>query len=158
DFQGNYALYHGNLQIGENHRAAMFLVEKVFSGLKIPLIIAGANPFPALHQTIKQYKHIQLIANPDARKMDKLFHEAGLIVLPAMQRSGIKLKLIDSLMSGKPVLANAAMLAGTGLEMYLPRVETPEEWQNAIRMHFENPAEYRLNQESLKRFENAENI
>jgi hypothetical protein len=35
---GRYALYHGKLSVGENDEAARFLVEHVFSKLKVPFL------------------------------------------------------------------------------------------------------------------------
>ncbi|HOW32298.1 MAG TPA: hypothetical protein PLP88_12105, partial [Bacteroidales bacterium] len=42
--KGGYALYHGNLSVAENLRAAEYLIREVFNDLQIPLKIAGLNP------------------------------------------------------------------------------------------------------------------
>ena len=62
--KGAFCLYHGNLAVAENHQAALFLVEKVYPLIHIPLYIAGANPRKELFEKISQYPHIQLIENP----------------------------------------------------------------------------------------------
>ena len=42
--RGDYLLYHGNLAVSENVEAALYLIEKVFSKIDFPVIIAGKNP------------------------------------------------------------------------------------------------------------------
>ena len=51
--RGEFALYHGNLEVGENNLAAVFLAKEVFNALDIPLVIAGNNPSEEL-------KHLKL--------------------------------------------------------------------------------------------------
>lgn len=41
---GKFILYHGNLGVGENNYAALFLVNEVFSKIEIPSVIAEAIP------------------------------------------------------------------------------------------------------------------
>lgn len=41
--KGDYCLYHGNLSVDENEAAVFFLVEEIFAGLQIPLIISGKD-------------------------------------------------------------------------------------------------------------------
>ena len=42
---GTFCLYHGNLSVSENEKAAIWLLENVFHQLKIPFVIAGKKPF-----------------------------------------------------------------------------------------------------------------
>ena len=42
--KGDYALYHGSLDVGENNHAALQLVNEVFNDLPYHLIVAGKNP------------------------------------------------------------------------------------------------------------------
>lgn len=114
--QGEYCLYHGNLAIAENHEAALYLIREIFPNQAIPLVIAGANPRPELIQAINRHEHIRLHANPDDNEMEKLLQDAQVHVLPAMQVSGVKLKLLHALFSGRHVLVNPDMVAGSGLE------------------------------------------
>jgi len=113
---GNYCLYQGNLSVEENEEAALFLVEKVFSQLQIPFIIAGKNPSLKLQAAADSLKNCTLIANPDKAKMDVLIEDAHIHVLPTFQNTGLKLKLLHALFQGRFVLVNNEMLTGTGLE------------------------------------------
>ncbi|NBR32127.1 MAG: DUF1176 domain-containing protein, partial [Sphingomonadaceae bacterium] len=42
--KGRFVLYHGNLGVGENNKAALFLVHEVFPMLSVPCVIAGNHP------------------------------------------------------------------------------------------------------------------
>ena len=39
--KGEFALYHGSLAVGENNKAALYLVNEVFNNIDTTLIIAG---------------------------------------------------------------------------------------------------------------------
>src|ERR1019366_3969226 len=99
--KGNFCLYHGNLEVGENNEAALYLVNKVFSKIKIPLIIAGHKPSDELIQSVSNYSHIQLKANIPTNEIDELIKNAQINVLPTFQATGIKLKLLAVLFTGR---------------------------------------------------------
>lgn len=135
---GNFALYHGNLQVSENRLAALFLAEKVFAQLDYPLVIAGkmaSNDAILLNENKKPItnSNLHITANPDYETLQKLFHSAQIHVLPAFQTTGIKLKLINSLYNGRHCLANEAMVNGTGLEALCHIANTPEEFRQKIK-------------------------
>ena len=135
--QGDYALYHGNLAVPENKQAALFLAKWVFDGLSIPLIIAGKHPDADI--VALQNNHIRVVANPSDPELNQLIQHAQVHVLPAFQNTGIKLKLLHALYAGRHIIANKAMLEGTGLGAQITLAETPAEWQNALRACFETP-------------------
>ena len=113
--KGDYILFHGNLSIAENYDAAMWLVENVFSRLQYHVIIAGLNPPPFLKQAMAKYKQMELMANLAAEDMARLIANAHIHVMYTAQGTGLKLKLLHVLFTGRFILCNAAMLEGTGL-------------------------------------------
>ena len=113
---GSYALYHGNLTVAENLKAAEYLVKEVFNDIDIPLRIAGLNPPKSLKKLVDRYGNISLIASPDEDKMNELLGEAHVNVMVTFQPTGLKLKLLNTLYNGRHVLVNPDMLAGTGLD------------------------------------------
>jgi glycosyltransferase involved in cell wall biosynthesis len=113
---GNYALYHGNLSVAENEKAAFWLLEKIFNDMDIPLVIAGKNPPERLIKLCHKRPTTCIIANPDEHEMNDLISKAHLHILPSYTDSGIKLKLINALFKGRHVIVNEAMVAGTKLE------------------------------------------
>lgn len=122
---GKYALYHGNLSVPENYRAAQFLIKRVFNTTDIPLVIAGLDPPGWLKKMIRKYGNIELVANPAKETMERLIGEAQVNILITGQATGFKIKLIHALFGGRFVLANPAMVNGTGLSGLCTVAESP---------------------------------
>ncbi len=114
--KGSFALYHGNLSVGENNEAAIYLVKDVFSKVKIPFVIAGSKPSMQLREAIAGHSHISLQADIDADAIHHLIHTAQINVLPTFQPTGIKLKLLSALFNGRHAVVNDSMIQNTGLE------------------------------------------
>ena len=158
--KGNYCLYHGNLSVVENEKAAVWLCE-IFKGLNIPLIIAGKNPSNQLMKTAQQNKNISLISNPSEEKMNELISDAQINILPSFNSSGIKIKLLNVLFMGRHCIVNNATVRETGLESLCHSAETEEEFKDAIKQLFDesfeaNEIEQR-NQLLKKEFNNKTN-
>lgn len=136
---GDFCLYHGNLEVGENNEAALYLVNEVFSKITIPLIIAGRKPSSELKSAIEKYSHIQLKANINTPEIDELISNAQLNVLPTFQATGIKLKLLAALFNGRHCVVNTPMVANTGLEGLCSIQNTAEEMASEIKRLFELP-------------------
>ena len=129
---GNYALYHGNLSVGENEFALRYLVNEVWEkDFPLDFIAAGKNPSDDLIKFLKE-RNIKCIINPNHLEMNQLIRNAKINLLPTFQSTGIKLKLINSLSNGGFCLANSIMLEGTGLEKFCYLADTPQEWKNEI--------------------------
>ena len=114
--KGEYALYHGNIEVPENSHAAAYLVNEVFNDMDIPLIIAGMNPPERIKKMINGKKNIEIISNPDDEKMYDLIRKAQVNILVTFQATGLKLKLLNVLYQGRYCLVNDKMLNGTGLD------------------------------------------
>ena len=113
---GTYCVYHGNLSVEENEKAAIWLVEKVFNDLMVPFVIAGKNPSSKLQKLIEQKENICLVGNPQDDEMRDLISKAQINVLPSFNETGIKLKLINALFNGRHCVVNDAAVEDTGLE------------------------------------------
>lgn len=135
----DYALYHGNLSVGENNIAALYLVNEIFNDLPYKLIIAGNNPGKALKKAISKNSNVSLIADSDHIKINHLIAEAKINVLPTFQDTGIKLKLLNALYSGQHCLVNDFMVKGTGLEELCLIANTTGEWKQKIKELFNSP-------------------
>jgi hypothetical protein len=134
--KGNFCLYHGNLSVVENEKAALWLLENVFSQIDIPFIIAGKNPSSTLKSQSERSKNVQLIANPSQNKMEDLFKNAQIHLLPSFNSTGIKIKLLNALFNGRFIITNAASLEGTGLETLCEIAESPNEYIQRIQQIF----------------------
>jgi hypothetical protein len=82
----------------------------------MPVVIAGKNPAKDISDACNQLTNCKLVSNPSTTAMDELIQNAHIHVLPTFQQSGMKLKLLSALFGGRHVLANEAMLYGTGLQ------------------------------------------
>ncbi|MBL7749080.1 MAG: glycosyltransferase [Chitinophagaceae bacterium] len=115
---GNLCLYHGNLSVPENEEAAMWLLEKVFSKIRKPFVIAGKKPSKRLQKMAHLFQHTCLVADPSESELNDLIRKAHINVLPCFNRNitGIRLKLLHVLFEGRHCVVNEPMVEGTGLE------------------------------------------
>lgn len=113
---GTYCLYHGNLSVPENEKAAVWLLNKVFTLANVPFIIAGKDPSAGLKKKIEKNKNARLVANPADRELNDLIANAQINVLPSFNNTGVKLKLINALFNGRHCVVNEEGVWGSGLE------------------------------------------
>ena len=132
--KGKYFLYHGNLDVEENKNAITFLLDKIFNKVDVKLIIAGKNSSKQLVDRILQLPNVELIANPSATEMDSLIENAHCSVLPTFQSTGLKLKLLISLFSGRHVITNSAMVKNTELETLCQIADEPKDFIEKINL------------------------
>lgn len=131
---GSYALYHGNLAVAENNLGALFLVNEVFNRTKFPLVIAGSAPSNELIDAVKKHAHITLKGDISTNEINSLISNAHINVLPTFQATGIKLKLLAALFSGRHCLVNNPMVANTGLEELCIVRDSAKEMANEIEL------------------------
>ena len=125
--RGKYILFHGNLSVSENIQAVEYLIKNVFSKIYQEVIVAGKNPPDWLIKKISQQPNIQLISNPENDQMEDLIQDSHICLLPTFQDTGLKLKLLASLFSGRFCIANTPMIHKTGLEHLCHLADTPKE-------------------------------
>lgn len=113
--KGDYALYHGNLSISENIKAAEFLIREVFEMTRNKLIIAGLNPPRRLMELVAKNDNITLTINPSDEEMFSLIRNSQINILITFQATGLKLKLLNALFNGRHCLVNPEMISGTEL-------------------------------------------
>jgi hypothetical protein len=158
---GTYALFHGNLSVRENVKAALFLINTFRDTENIKIILAGKSPVEELVKICEKMPHIKLIPNPTELEMQKLITEAHVQLMPSFQPTGLKLKLITSLFRGRHCLVNDIMVNGTGLENLCHKANTSDEFvaktQKLMALPFESD-DLILRKEILsKRFDNQRN-
>ena len=129
---GNFALYHGNLGVAENDKAACYLIEEVFAGTDVPLVVAGNNPGKRLRQLASGHPNVQLKFGVTTSYIHELIREAHINVLPTFQPTGIKLKLLAALYNGRHCLVNAPMVKDTGLEHFCTQADTAAHMRSSM--------------------------
>jgi len=124
-----YILYHGNLSVDENVRAAGYIMNRIMplTTGKYHFIFAGKNPSDTFAAKVKA-AGAELIANPNHTTMDSLIARARINLLPTFQDTGIKLKLINALHLGNGhCLVNTPMLTDSALTGLCAVADTPAE-------------------------------
>jgi hypothetical protein len=113
--RSDYVLFHGNLAVSENYEAAGWLADHVFPALDCQVVVAGKRPPAFLREKLKKLSNVRLVDSPSGSEMERLVKEAQVHVLFTIQPTGLKLKLLYALFSGRFIVCNGNMLAGTGL-------------------------------------------
>ena len=133
---GKYCLYHGNLQVNENEKSVLWLIENVFSISSTPFIIAGKKPSSVLKNTVKKYHHISIVNTPSEKNMHLLVQHAQINILPSFNKTGVKLKLLNALYNGRYCLVNNAAVEGSGINDLCHLAENAEEFLEKINLLF----------------------
>lgn len=131
-----YVLYHANLSVAENVRAAGFLLDEIVPRLApgTRVVLAGKAPAEALKRKAAARPNVRLAADPDQPAMDRLIGEARVNALLTFQPTGIKLKLLHALGKGRGhCLVNTPMLTDRALGPLCTVADTPDEMAAAIR-------------------------
>jgi hypothetical protein len=137
--KGDYILYHGSLDVAENHLAAMWLIEQVFAKVKYKCIIAGKKPSIELIEEIKKHQNIELKNDISIAEMSDLITNAQIHTLPTFQATGIKHKLLNALHKGRFVIANEAMVSNTGMEDLCQVANSGSEMISSINALMQKP-------------------
>ena len=136
---GCYCLYHGNLSVEENEKAAVWLLEHVFNDLQIPFLIAGKKPGPKLFRAVARYRNCCLVPDPSDQELKDIISKAQIHVIPSFNRTGIKLKLLNALFNGRHCLVNPDAVEGTGLQELCQLAEGAAEFKMVIETLYERP-------------------
>ena len=135
--RGEYILFHGNLSVSENIQSVEYLIKNVFSRISQPIIVAGKKPSQRLVQKIQKLSNVQLVSNPDNEEMENLIQNSHICLIPTFQDTGLKLKLLASLFSGRFCIANQPMIHKTGLEHLCHQADTPKEMIDCVNELFQ---------------------
>ncbi len=145
--KGDYVLVHGDFSTAENDVAARFIMNEVAVNWRHKTVFAGKRPSDELMHAASALKHVKVIPNPSVNQMTELITNAQVCLLNASQPSGMKLKLINSLCSGRHIVTSAPVVAGTRLESLCNIVSNQGEWVSMTErlMHEDFTPEIRAN-------------
>ena len=129
----NFALFQGNLSVAENEKAVRWIVEQwKAQDIRMPLVIAGRNPRPALQSLLAENTGIQTVYNPSIPEMDQLIRTAAINLLITFQTTGVKLKLVNALFQGHRCIANPQIVEGTSFEPFCEMISNGAELREAV--------------------------
>lgn len=137
--KGCFCLYHGNLSVNENEEAAIWLLQNVFNELKIPFVIAGKDPSQKLIFMAHENPHTCLVANPGDKELQDMIAKAQINILPSLNNTGVKLKLLNALFNGRHCLVNKAGVEGSGLDSICQVAEDADDFKTAVTYLYDIP-------------------
>jgi hypothetical protein len=139
-----------------NVHGAIWFIDEVFKPLKrrdsrYRLFIVGKDPAPDL----QKYASDSIVLTGSVPSVDKYIKDCDFLIVPNFTGTGLKLKVLEGIMKGIPVLARPESLAGYPADLfpeeYVPR--DPESFiatiiaqneDNQKKFHFINNARVRL--------------
>lgn len=105
----------GSLNFLQSQKPVIDFIERYYPVLiqKIPdakLIIAGRNPSQSVVEACTRYENIKLISNPE--DIGAVIRQADVYICPINTGSGVKLRVMDGLKLGIPVLGHSVSVNG----------------------------------------------
>lgn len=112
------ALYVGYLSYFPNFTAAKRLARSILPRLRqvLPnaeLTIAGRNPIPQITAMAARLDWVSLYADPP--DLAPLYAQASCALIPLTEGGGTRLKVLEAMAVGRPVIATAKAVEGLGL-------------------------------------------
>jgi glycosyltransferase involved in cell wall biosynthesis len=137
--RGQTVLFIGTLTITHNTDAVEWFLEKVHPLLSelegYTFQVAGrtaGQPISRLKQLVQQQSNVLL--NEDPVALDDLYENAAVFVNPVICGAGVKIKLVQALQAGMPVVSTSMGMEGTGFEhsVHLLVADTPQEFAACV--------------------------
>ncbi|WP_297971231.1 glycosyltransferase [uncultured Bacteroides sp.] len=110
----------GALNFPQTEKAIVYFLQKYFNLLeqrKFTLLVTGRNPSDRLVQMIHE-KGAQIVASPD--DIDSVICSASIYLCPISDGGGFKLRIMDGLRLGMPVIAHVNSMRGYEMLMERP--------------------------------------
>ncbi len=139
----NHIVFYGAMARSENYLSAIWFIEKVMpllSDLDVVFTVAGGNPHQSLVDLASD--RVKILGFVD--DVSEVLCNSLCLAAPLVTGGGIKLKIIESMSAGMPVLTNKIGIEGIPAENKKDYLfcETPEDYANSIRELFFN-SDYR---------------
>lgn len=158
--RGQYCLYHGNMSVSENEEACTWLIENVFSKVDIPFTIAGKGVSNKLATLAKPFQNITIVPDPSISEINQLIADAHINVIPSMNNTGVKLKLLHALFRGRYCITNNKGIKGSSIKEGVLIANTPSEYFQlipAVMSKDFSPDLISRREELLNTYNNSEN-
>ncbi|MCF0127680.1 MAG: glycosyltransferase, partial [Pseudobutyrivibrio sp.] len=131
---GHTLVFYGGMARQENYLSAIWFIEKVMPLLEdtdVKLQIVGANPDKSLFK----YESDRVEIVGFAERVEDYLSKGMCLVAPLVLGAGVKIKVIESMSAGLPVLTNKIGIEGIPAEDKKDFFfcETPEEYADVIR-------------------------
>lgn len=134
DEQDRTILFYGAMSRAENFESTIWFIEKVMPLLaqeKVRFIIAGANP----PERLRHYQSDRVEVTGYVQDIAPYLSSCLCMALPLLRGAGIKIKVLEGMSAGVPVLTNEVGIEGIGAAPgteYL-HCETPQEYADVVK-------------------------
>jgi glycosyltransferase involved in cell wall biosynthesis len=124
------AIFIGHLRYPPNKAAAIFLAKKVWRQVtkKWPdarLVIAGHSPHRMITKIANRQPDIDLLANPQT--LSQVYKNANVSIMPLKQGGGTRIKVLEALWLGIPLIASKKAVEGINIENGIHFIEAETE-------------------------------
>ncbi len=109
--EDNYLVYYGNMGRKENYGAVLWMIREILPKLPdsdIKLVVIGANPAKELLDEVSD--RVEIVGYVDSP--EQYFAQATCMVIPLLEGAGIKVKILEAMSAGVPVLTNEIGIEG----------------------------------------------
>ena len=146
-------IMYGAMDRVENYSSVIWFIENVFNRItkeRLRLIVIGSRPDARL----LKYKSDKIIITGFVEDVAKYFKHAMCMVAPLLIGAGIKIKILEALSAGVPVLTNAIGAEGIGMinEIHYFHCEQAEDYINTIDDIYESRKNIDVISENAKEF------
>lgn len=110
--QGNDVIFYGAMSRPENYQSVKWFVEKVLPDLdrSVRFVVIGNSPDPSL----KKYESDRVILTGYVEDVSEWFAGCLCMAAPLVGGAGIKIKILEAMSAGIPVLTNDIGIEGIG--------------------------------------------
>jgi glycosyltransferase involved in cell wall biosynthesis len=127
-------LYVGNMYMHNNIYGLKWFIENVvpmLSGLSI--VFTGANPKPEILSLVNKISNLRVVANPE--EVQSFYKRSSVLVNPIWHGSGVNIKMIEMLMTGKPVVSTTIGAKGLPehLKSFVAIADKPSDFAKSIK-------------------------
>lgn len=148
-------VFFGAMSRPENWKSAIWFIENVMPRIKdldLSLYIIGNNP----PEKLKNLSSSRVVVTGYVENVEPYFEKALCMVCPLLLGAGIKVKVLEGLSAGLPVLANDIAIEGIGATDRTEYIKcsSPEEYEEAIRSLLSNKENVHLLGNNARQFIN----
>lgn len=111
--EGKDIIFFGAMSRAENYLSAIWFIEKVLPLLddsEVRFVIIGSNPDTSLYR----YESSRVVITGFVEDMSDIFSKCMCLVAPLVGGAGIKIKILEAMSAGIPVLTNSIGIEGIG--------------------------------------------
>lgn len=108
------------------------------------LVIAGNTSGINVSNLTKGLNKVTLVPDPSVAQLDDLYRQATVFIAPMFRGAGVKMKVVNAIASGLPVVATSVSVEGSGFEnlKHLLVADDPGDFSGAVRLLYQS-ARYR---------------